>query len=32
MPDPMTFKSNKLYQLIENEDAEQWELHATEIK
>jgi hypothetical protein len=27
---PMCFKNNKLYQLLENEDKELWELHAVE--
>lgn len=30
--DPYTFSRNKFYQLIENEDEEEWELHAIEIK
>jgi hypothetical protein len=29
---PYTIKNNTLYQLIENDDSEQWELHITEIK
>jgi len=29
---PYTIKSNKLYQLIENENLETWELHITEIE
>jgi hypothetical protein len=29
---PTTIKNEKLYQLIENEDEEVWELHITEIK
>lgn len=29
---PYTFGRNKFYQLIENEDEEEWELHAIEIK
>ncbi|MCP5048909.1 MAG: hypothetical protein GY940_17190 [bacterium] len=31
-PYPIAFKHNKLYQVIENEEEEEWELHATEIK
>lgn len=31
-PNPYTFKDNTFYQLIENEDEEEWELHAIEIK
>lgn len=29
---PYTTDNNKLYQIIENEDEEEWELHITEIK
>ncbi|UCH97833.1 MAG: hypothetical protein JSV88_13540 [Candidatus Aminicenantes bacterium] len=29
---PYTIKNNKLYQLIENENLEEWELHITEIE
>jgi len=29
---PIAVKSGKLYQLIENEDEEKWELHITVIK
>ncbi len=29
---PYTFSRNKFYQLIENEDEEEWELHAIEIR
>lgn len=29
---PYTFSRNRFYQLIENEDEEEWELHAIEIK
>ncbi|MCK5055396.1 MAG: hypothetical protein KAT34_01970 [Candidatus Aminicenantes bacterium] len=32
MPQAYTIKNNTLYQLIENEDEEEWELHAVEIK
>lgn len=32
MPYPMIIKNNKLYQLVENIDDEQWEMHITEIK
>lgn len=32
MPSPFTFKNDTLYQLIENEDEEEWEIHAVEIK
>jgi hypothetical protein len=32
MPDPTTIKNGKLYQLIENSDTEEWELHMMEIK
>lgn len=32
MPFPYTIMHNKLYQLIENEDAEVWELHAVSIE
>lgn len=31
-PYPFTIKDNKLYQLNENQDEEQWELHITNIK
>jgi len=31
-PYPFSIKDNKLYQLIENEDTEEWELHLSEIK
>ncbi len=31
-PTPSAFKNDKLYQLLEDEDTEEWELHATEIK
>lgn len=31
-PYPFSIKENKLYQLIENEDTEEWELHQSEIK
>jgi hypothetical protein len=30
-PCPTAIKNNKLYQLVENEDEETWELHATKI-
>jgi hypothetical protein len=29
---PATFKDNKLFQLIENEDSETWELHITKLQ
>ncbi|NIM14148.1 MAG: hypothetical protein GTO45_19065 [Candidatus Aminicenantes bacterium] len=29
---PFTITGGKIYQLVENEDEEQWELHVTEIK
>ena len=32
MPNPTTIKDNTLYQLVENEDEENWELHAHPIK
>jgi len=32
MPSPFAIKGDTLYQLIENEDEEEWELHALEIK
>lgn len=32
MPSPFTIENHTLYQLIENEDEEEWELHAVEIK
>lgn len=32
MPYPITFKNGVIYQLVENEDEEEWELHAVEIK
>ncbi len=32
LPDPMAIRNNKLYQLIDNEDEDVWELHATELK
>lgn len=32
LPSPYTIKNDTLYQLIENEDEEEWELHAIEIK
>jgi hypothetical protein len=32
MPAPYTFNNNTFYQLVENEDEEEWELHAVEIK
>lgn len=31
-PAPLWIKNDKFYQLIENEDEEEWELHITEIK
>jgi hypothetical protein len=31
-PNPFTFKDDTFYQLIENQDEEEWELHAIEIK
>ena len=31
-PFPYTIMNNRLYQLIENEDAEVWELHAEKIE
>lgn len=31
-PYPFSIKDGKLYQLIENEDTEEWELHQTQIK
>jgi hypothetical protein len=31
-PYPFSIKDNKLYQLIENEDTEEWELHQSDIK
>jgi hypothetical protein len=32
IPYPNTFKHNKVYQLVENEEEENWEIHITEIK
>jgi hypothetical protein len=32
VPSPFTIFEGKLYQLIENEDEEQWELHITDMK
>jgi hypothetical protein len=31
-PNPFDIEDNTFYQLIENEDEEEWELHAIEIK
>jgi hypothetical protein len=32
LPAPFAIRNNKLYQLVENEDTEEWELHISEIK
>ena len=29
---PLTIKNNKIYQLVENEESENWELHINGIK
>ena len=31
-PTPMTFNNDKFYQLVENEDDEEWELHSIDVK
>jgi hypothetical protein len=31
-PNPVAVKHNTLFQLVENEDEETWELHATKIE
>lgn len=32
LPYPYTIRNEKLYQVVENEDSEGWELHVSEIK